>query len=96
MCCLFTVLVLLGPRAGIILWWLYDQNLWSRVYDTFIIPFLGFLFVPWLTLMYMFVAPGGIDGFDWLWLGLGLLADIATYSGGGYGNRARIPGMGNA
>jgi hypothetical protein len=33
-----------------------------------------------------------VDGFDWVILGLGVLADIATYSGGGYGNRNRLPG----
>ena len=32
--------------------------------------------------MYLFVGGGGISGFDWLWLGLALLADIAGYVGG--------------
>jgi hypothetical protein len=95
-CCFFTILVLLGPRAGILVWWLVDQNLWSRVYDTFIIPFLGFLFLPWTTLMYVIVAPGGIDGFDWVWIGLAVVADLASYSGGAYGNRGRMPGYARA
>ena len=42
--------------------------------------------------MYVIVFPGGITGFDWIWLGLGLLADISSYAGGGWGNRNRIPG----
>jgi hypothetical protein len=29
-------------------------------------------------------------GFDWVWLGLALVADIASYSGGAYGNRNRL------
>ena len=51
---------------------------------------LGLIFVPWLTLMYVIVAPGGIVGLDWLWLGLALVADIGSYSGGAYGNRDRL------
>jgi len=42
--------------------------------------------------MYLFVGGGGISGFDWLWLGIALLADIGSYAGGGYGNRDRMPG----
>ena len=32
------------------------------------------------------------NGFDWLWVGLAVLVDIASYSGGAYGNRDRMPG----
>ncbi len=42
--------------------------------------------------MYVLVFPGGIIGFDWIWLGLGLLVDIGSHAGGGYTNRNRIPG----
>jgi hypothetical protein len=42
--------------------------------------------------MYVAIAPGGVAGWDWLWMGLAVLADIASYAGGGYGNRNRIPG----
>jgi hypothetical protein len=40
--------------------------------------------------MYMIVFPGGVYGLDWLWLGLGILSDIAWWAGGGYGNRDRF------
>ncbi len=48
--------------------------------------------MPWTTLMYVLVFPGGIDGFDWVWLGLALMADIFSYAGGGYTNRERFTG----
>jgi hypothetical protein len=92
MCCLAAVLVILGPRIGILIWWLADQLRWSAAFDTFIWPLLGFIFVPWTTLVYVAVFPGGIDGFDWVWLGLGLLTDIFSYAGGGYTNRDRMRG----
>ena len=91
MCCLLTVLLFLGPRAAILVWWLIDPIRWNLAFQSFIWPLLGFLFLPWTTLMYMIVFPAGVVGFDWIWLGLGLLADIASYTGGGYSNRDRIP-----
>ncbi len=95
MCCLFTVLVFLGPRAVILLWSIADPTRWAVTFPELIWSLLGFLFLPWLTLMYVIVYPGGIEGFDWVWLGLALLADIASYSGGAYGNRNSIPGYGS-
>ena len=92
MCCFFTTLVFLGPRAAILIWWLVNPVRWQATFSSFIWPLLGFLFVPWATLMYVLVAPGGVVGFDWIWLGLAVLADIGMYAGGGYGNRDRFPG----
>lgn len=93
MCCVFTILVFLGPRAAILFWWLFDPGRWSHAFNTFALPALGFIFLPWTTLMYVLVAPGGrVIGLDWLFLGIALLADIAAYAGGGYGNRRRVPG----
>jgi hypothetical protein len=92
MCCAFTTLVVLGPRAFILFWWLYNPGRFDRSFDSWIWPVLGFFFLPWLTLMYVGVRPGGIEGFDWIWLGLALLVDIGSYGGGGYGNRNRMPG----
>jgi len=94
MCCVFTAMVLAGPRLGIIIWGLVQPARWELAFSTFVWPLLGFVFLPWTTLMYVAVAPTGVDGLDWLWLGIGLLADIASYSGGAYGNRDRIRGYG--
>jgi hypothetical protein len=43
--------------------------------------------LPWTTLAYVLVFPGGVTGFDWIWLILGILIDLGAYSGSGYGNR---------
>ena len=93
MCCVLTVLMMLGPRAGILVWWLINPARFTLVFKgTFMWPLLGFLFLPWTTLAYLLVAPFGVVGFDWIWLILGLLADLSTYGGGGYGNRDRLKG----
>lgn len=96
MCCFFTALFFLGPRAAILIWWLINPARWALAFTgSFIWPLLGFLFLPWTTLMYVIVAPvGGVTGFDWIWMALAVLADISMYAGGGYGNRDRVPGYG--
>jgi len=91
MCCFLTILALLGPRALILVWWLVEPLRFNLTFSSILLPILGFIFLPWTMLMYILVLPGGLIGFDWFWLALAFVADIATYSGGGYGNRDRIP-----
>ena len=91
MCCFFTALVFFGPRLGILVWWLIAPvYVNAGVDDKWILAILGWIFLPWTALMYLIVYPGGLVGFDWIWLGLGLVVDIASYSGGAYGNKDRL------
>jgi hypothetical protein len=90
MCCLFTTLVMLGPRAAIVVWWLLDPVRWGVAFDTFLWPLLGFLAFPFTTLMYVVVAPGGVEGFDVVWIGMAVLLDVLSWGGGAYGNRGRV------
>ena len=97
MCCFFLILVFLGPRIAGPIWWLLQPLRWESAFSNFaggnlwwIWPVLGIVFLPWTTIMYVIVAPGGVTGFDWLWIGLMLVADIASYSGGI--GRKRVPG----
>ena len=39
--------------------------------------------------MYCIVFP--LNGFDWIWIGLAVGADIVSYTGG-YHNRKQVPG----
>ena len=90
MCCLFTTLLVFGPRLGILVWYIFTPGYVNSAFDNFFWGFIGWLFLPWTTLMYIAIYPGGILGFDWLLLGLGVFADMAAYFGG-YNNRARVP-----
>lgn len=88
--CLVILLLLLGPRVVIVLWWLAAPLTWSVAFGgTLLLPILGFLIVPWTTLMYVLVAPGGVVGTDLLWLALALFADVASHAGGGAYRRRR-------
>jgi hypothetical protein len=94
MCCIFTILLFLGPRVADIVWWIATPNRWvgaAGAFNSAIWPILGIILLPWTTLMYVLVYPGGVTGWDWLWIILAVIVDVAAYTGGGYGNRDRIP-----
>lgn len=91
MCCLLAVLALIGPRAAILVWWLMDQVRWMTAFSgSWLWPLLGFIFAPWTTLGYVLVAPGGINLFDWIILGIAVLIDLGSWFGG-YRNRKSVP-----
>ena len=89
---MLTSLVFFGPRLAILIWWLISPIYVGAAFQSWLLTLLAWLFIPWTVLMYLIVYPGGIVGFDWVILILGILADIASYSGGVYGNRNQIPG----
>lgn len=95
MCCVLTVLLFLGPRVADITWWLLNPARWNAAFGSIIWPILGIIFLPWTTLIYVAVwnPVAGISLIGWLFVALGVVADIAMHGGGGYFNRDRVPGM---
>ena len=93
MCCFFTALVFFGPRLGFLVYWLLLPAKVTTALAAFNFPWLvgilGLIFAPWTMLMYVIVFP--LNGFDWIWIGLGIGADIVSYVGG-YQNREQVPG----
>ena len=96
MCCFVTTLMLLGPRAAILIWWIWQPGRWDLAFSTWVWPVLGFVFAPWTTMSYVLVAPGGVNSLDWIWIALGVLADLAFWTGGYRGNRDRVRGSATA
>ena len=90
MCCFFTALLFFGPRLATLVWWIFNPIYVNAAFDHWIWGLLAWIFLPWTLLMYLIVYPGGLVGFDWILLGLGIFADMATYFGG-YRDRERIP-----
>ncbi len=90
MCCTLSALLFVGPRLGILVWYLFNPAYVNAAFGNFFWGFLGWLFLPWTSLAYIMIYPGGVVGFDWLLLGLGVFADMATYFGGYY-NREQVP-----
>lgn len=91
MCCFLAALLFVGPRLAILVWWLFRPLYITAAFGGWIVPLLGLIFLPWTLLMYLIVYPGGVVGFDWIILGLGILGDIAGYSGS-YRQRREVPG----
>jgi hypothetical protein len=93
MCCFFAALLFFGPRLGFLVWWLIAPVRVNTALANFNLPWLvgicGLIFAPWTMLMYTIVFP--LNGFDWIWIGLAIGADIVSYTGG-YHNRKQVPG----
>jgi hypothetical protein len=79
--CLFALITVLSPRLGLLLLWLFSSWV-DRAFSGFLLPFLGLIFAPWTTLMYVLVdAPaGGIHFAGWFLVAMGVLLDISAYS----------------
>ena len=90
MCCFISSLFLFGPRTAIVIWWLLQPARWSATFDTLLWPLVGFVLLPWTTLMYVALYPGGIDGFDYVWLAIAIGFDAFSWFGGAYTNRGRV------
>ena len=80
-------------RIMLLMVWIARPAMMNATFSTFILPCLGFMFLPFTTLMYVFLMQGvgTIQGLDWLWLFLAVLLDIASIGGAGAANRNRIP-----
>ena len=80
-CCLFASMLAGAPRLALLIWWIADPNRMGAAFHSFVGPLLGVIFLPWTTIMYVAVFPGGVNGLDWLWIFLGLLLDFSSYAG---------------
>ena len=82
-------------RMVLLIFWISRPVAWNATFQGgLLLPCLGFLFLPFTTMVYAWLMQGvgGIQGIDWLWLGLALFSDVATIASAGYANRQAIPG----
>ena len=89
-----TAFVAAFSRIILLMFWISRPVAWNAAFETAIWPCLGFLFLPFTTLMYVWLIQGAgtIQGIDWLWLILAILVDVANLGTAGYANRNRVPG----
>lgn len=88
-CCIVAIGALIGPRVAIVAWWLLDPARWALVFSSVLWPILGLVLLPWTTLVYVWLAPGGIDTLGLILLGVAVIVDLSSY-GGGYRSRGRV------
>ncbi len=77
------LLAFFTPRIVLFILWLFTSYL-SRAYDGFVLPFLGFLFLPATTLAYAIAQNelGGVNGLGLIVVLIGLAVDIGLLGGG--------------
>ena len=92
--CLFALLGGLFPRLALLIVWIARPALVGAAFNTFLLPLLGIIFLPFTTLIYVIVYTPrvGLVGFDWFWVILALLLDISHWSAS-YTQRDQIPGV---
>jgi hypothetical protein len=90
--CLLAFGLAVAPRLFLILAWIFSER-WPIVWrGDFLVPLLGIIFVPYTTIMYMLVwTPTGVQGWDWLWIGLGLFLDVTHWMQSA-ARRKEVPG----
>ena len=80
-------------RMVLLVFWVSRPVAWNATFSTAILPCLGFLFLPFTTMVYAWLMQGvgGIQGIDWLWLILAVLLDLSSVAGAAAANRDRLP-----
>lgn len=88
-CCILTLLTLLTPRIVLVLMFLFTHYL-DRAYHGFLIPFLGFLFLPLTTIVYAWLVNSRhpIEGVYLVALVVAVVIDLGGI-GGGHWSRQR-------
>ena len=91
--CLLAMLIGLAPRLALIIMAIAGERI-NIAFDTVIFPILGWIFAPYTTIFYVLVyhPVTGVTGWDWVWVGLGVLLDIMKWSQI-VRNREGIPGQ---
>ena len=80
MCCFFILFAALGPRFAVLAIWIFGDRV-DLAFDSWFLPLLGLIFLPWTTLFYLLVwSVGGVSGAEWIIVGLGVVFDLLTYS----------------
>jgi hypothetical protein len=86
--CLVTLIALLAPRCAIVLVVLFSDYI-GTAYETRIVPFVGFLFLPLTTLAYAWAihSRGSVQGLHLALVLLALLIDLGIVGGARKGRR---------
>jgi hypothetical protein len=85
--CLLLILILAFPRVGLALLFLFTHYL-DRAFSSIFVLILGFIFLPFTTLVYAWMINSHLPvaGVNLLWLLLAALVDLGSL-GHGYSRR---------
>ncbi len=85
--CLFLILTLLFPRVALLILFFFTHYL-SRAFHSVLLLILGFIFLPFTTLVYAWMVNSHLptEGINLLWLLIAVLVDLGA-TGHGYSRR---------
>ena len=82
-CCLTVLFLVLGPRLFLFAVWILTN--WYNAFDSRLVAFLGWLFLPYTSMAWMFVYfnnQGRVEGGYLVLLILAVLFDIGVFGSG--------------
>lgn len=87
--CLVAILVLAFPRICALVLYFFT-SFFNGVFDTVLVPFLGFLFLPVTLIAYTWLTRNGqpADAFYFIVIVVALLIDLGVFEGGRRSRRA--------
>ena len=92
--CLLALFAGMFPRIAVIIFWIARPERMDAVFTSFVWPVLGIIFLPFTTLMYILLwrSGFGVTGWDWAWIGLAVVLDLAHW--GASANQRRMAAAG--
>ena len=86
--CFIFLLALFAPRVAFALMWIFGDRV-DLAYGSFIWPLLLLIFMPWTGIMYalLWSPVGGVEGAEWILIGLAVAVDIMSWSARAAKNR---------
>jgi hypothetical protein len=72
-----------APRLALALMAIFNDEISKSFDGGILVPFIGFLFLPYTTLAYVLFHwwGGDVVGIDWFFVGFAFLLDISSYAG---------------
>jgi len=88
--CILALLVVFFPRLGILLLYFFT-NFFRGVYDSILIPVIGFLFLPLTLLAYTWLTKSNtpVDAFYLIVMFVAVILDLGLIGGAERGRRRR-------
>ena len=83
-CCAVLIFLFLGPRVAIVAIALFSSYLGRAFGGSFLLPLVGWLFLPWTTLAYAWAinSSGEVAGFQAIVVVVAVLVDLGVVGGG--------------
>jgi hypothetical protein len=94
--CINAIFGFILPRLALLAAWSNDSAYWNSLLGSQLLLGLGWLVLPWTTLIYGFAASNGMTFLNWIFVLLAVAADLGTYGLGFFGGRKEYSNYRNA